>query len=110
MNRVEALKLFGFGKRAAECLIYMLKNKEAYEVDIERGTSLRQPEVSVGMRELEKLGYVEIRKIKREGRGRPKNFYKLTINKDKFLSELKKIAEKKKKEIDKALNLLKRLL
>ncbi|RLF38198.1 MAG: ArsR family transcriptional regulator [Thermoplasmata archaeon] len=110
MKRTEALQFFGFGKRGAECLLYMLKHKEAFEADIERGTNLRQPEVSVGMRELEKRGIVQVQKVKGKGKGRPRNLYKLKIDKDKFLSELEKTAEKKKKEIDKAFNILKKCI
>ncbi len=84
----------GMPKNFARTLMYVSQVEECFGKDIERGTDLRQPEVSVAMQELRRRGWVKKRDRKKGGKGRPVHIYKTTMN----LSEILKTFEQKKKE------------
>ncbi len=67
----------GMPKNLAKTLMYVSLVKECRSSDIERGANLRQPEVSVAMQELTRLGWVSKRNQKKEGKGRPIYIYRL---------------------------------
>ncbi len=66
-------------------ITYLASVDEATSRDIEMGTGLRQPEVSIIMRMLRKNNWVIERDVKAEGKGRPKRIYKLSIPLDKII-------------------------
>jgi len=76
-----AIELFaelGMPKNLAKTLLYVSQCDECRSVDIEQGTRLRQPEVSVAMQQLLNKGWIEKRDLKKKGKGRPVHIYKLT--------------------------------
>jgi predicted transcriptional regulator len=58
------------------------------------GSDLRQPEVSIAMRELEELGWIGEREEKKPGKGRPYKIYKLDTSIESIIEHLE--AQKKK--------------
>ena len=60
-------------------ITYLANVNEATSREIEMGTDLRQPEVSIGMRTLRENNWVEERDIKAGGKGRPMRIYKLGV-------------------------------
>jgi len=91
----EAVKLFselGMPKNLAKTLLYVSEVKECCSADIEQGADLRQPEVSVAMRELRKRRWVKKRDLKKKVKGRPVHIYKTATN----LSEIFKTFEQEK--------------
>ncbi len=72
-------------RNAAEIIIYLASMNEATSRDIEMGTGLRQPEVSIGMRTLRENNWVDEREIKREGKGRPMKVYSLSVPIDEII-------------------------
>ena len=92
---------FGMPKNLSKALMYISQVDECSSADVEKGTNLRQPEVSIAMQELRRRGWVKKRDLKREGKGRPVHIYKSTVE----LSEIVKTLEQKKlKEIEDATN------
>ncbi len=88
----------GLNKNIARVIVYLSKTEEAISRDIERSANLRQPEVSLAMKELKELGWVKERELKKKGKGRPLKSYKLTID----LKDIaKQLIEKKREEISK---------
>ena len=91
----EAVQLFselGMPKNLAKTMLYVSEVKECHTKDIERGADLRQPEVSVAMRELRKRRWITKRDLKKKGKGRPVHIYSST----KPLSEILKTFEQEK--------------
>lgn len=88
MNRLEAT-----------VLAYLLEKKEAYVMDIERETGLRQPEVSLALRGLKKFNAVEVREEERKEKkvGRSRKIAKL-----KDVREIVELFRKKKEQVDEA--------
>lgn len=60
-------------------ITYLANANEATSREIEVGTNMKQPEVSIGMRALRQNNWVEQRNIKAEGKGRPTIVYKLNV-------------------------------
>jgi predicted transcriptional regulator len=96
----EIVNLFtelGMPRNLAKTLTYVSQVEECRSADVEKGANLRQPEVSVAMRELRRRKWVKKRELKRKGKGRPIHFYKSTMS----LYEIWKAFEKEKlKEVE----------
>ena len=88
--------LIGIGtkKNIAKVLVFLAGTQEATSHAIERGTDLRQPEVSIAMRTLSGLGWVVSSENKTETKGRPIKIYTLA----KPINEIMDSIEIEKKE------------
>lgn len=69
----------GLKRNMAKALVYLANVNDAISRRIEIGAGLRQPEVSIAMRELREKGWIEEWEKKKEGKGRPLKCYKLAI-------------------------------
>ena len=67
----------GLKRNVAKVLTYLAGVKEATSKEIEIGSDLRQPEVSIAMREIRKLDWISERDGKNLGKGRPYRIYQL---------------------------------
>ena len=76
---IDILRNLNISRNVASTLAYLSSVDEATSKDLELGSQLRQPEVSIAMRELRKSGWLEEREVKKEGKGRPMKVYKLAI-------------------------------
>jgi predicted transcriptional regulator len=68
----------GMKRNVAKVLVFLAHTPEATSRDIERGTDLRQPEVSIAMAALMDQKWVENRESKAENKGRPVKIYRLS--------------------------------
>jgi predicted transcriptional regulator len=84
----------GTKKNVARVLVFVANTEETTAKDIERGTDLRQPEVSLAMKSLVQLGWVKSRENPSAHRGRPEKIYQLAQS----LTEIMEWIEKKKKD------------
>jgi len=100
----KAIQLFiklGMPKNLAKTLLYISQFDECKCADIEQGTDMRQPEVSIAMQELRRRGWVKKRDLKKKGKGRPVHMYKPTTH----LSEILNVFEQEKlKEVESVKN------
>ncbi len=98
------LMKIGLKRNVAKVLTYLAGVPEATSREIEIGSDLRQPEVSIAMREIRRLGWVAERDEKNPGKGRPYRIYKLNCSLPDILqyleSENAKEAEKVMKQIE----------
>ena len=83
----------GTKKNVAKVLVFLANTPEASSRDIERGTDLRQPEVSLAMRYLIEQDWISTRDSKAESKGRPVKIYELS----EPITEIMNIIEKEKK-------------
>ena len=97
---------FGLKRNVAKVLTYLKNVKDVTSRDLEMGSDLRQPEVSIAMRELEELGWIGEREEKKPGKGRPYKIYKLETNIDSIIEHLE---SQKKKESQAMMASIKRL-
>ncbi|MFA5348670.1 MAG: ArsR family transcriptional regulator [Methanoregula sp.] len=82
----------GTKKNVAKVLVFLANTPEATSRAIERGTDLRQPEVSIAMWYLTEQGWIRSREHKAENKGRPVKIYELA----KPIGEILDSIEKKK--------------
>jgi predicted transcriptional regulator len=71
------LMKIGLKRNVAKVLTYLAGVEEATSREIETGSDLRQPEVSIAMREIRKLDWISERDEKNPGKGRPYRIYRL---------------------------------
>jgi predicted transcriptional regulator len=86
----EALISLGMGKNAAMTLAYMQNTNSATSTELERSARLRQPEVSIAMRQLKERDWINEREEKKPGKGRPYKIYSLKVGFNEIIAELEK--------------------
>jgi predicted transcriptional regulator len=88
-DTIEALASTGMPKGIARTLAFLSSKEDwATSKEIEKATKLRQPEVSIAVRDLEARGWVERDSLKRESKGRPINIYKMSVDLDRVYSSI----------------------
>jgi predicted transcriptional regulator len=87
---IEILRNLNISRNVASTLAYLSSVEEATSKDLEMGSELRQPEVSIAMRELRSFGWIDEREIKKEGKGRPMKIYKLAVPMPEIVVHLEK--------------------
>ena len=101
----------GTKKHIAKVLVFLANVPEATSRDIERGTDLRQPEVSLAMQYLMDQNWIVSREVKHESKGRPVKIYELakpiSYIMDSIEKELEKKANDQRKLIKKLRNFIK---
>ena len=73
----ELLQKLGETRPTARILTLLRDGKERKSIDIEREAALRQPEVSISMKELLMRLWVVVKNEPQKGKGRPTRVYKL---------------------------------
>jgi predicted transcriptional regulator len=84
----DVLISLGMSRHAARTLTYLQNVDEATSVEIEKGTGLRQPEVSIAAKDLEERGWINRLEEKKPGKGRPHKIYSLKIKFDDIIAQL----------------------
>ncbi|MCG7848890.1 MAG: transcriptional regulator protein [ANME-2 cluster archaeon] len=97
---IDILRNLNISRNVASTLAYLANVDEATSKDLEMGSELRQPEVSIAMRELRTYGWLDEREIKKEGKGRPMKVYKLAVPMNEIVLHLE---EKTRQEAEKSL-------
>jgi predicted transcriptional regulator len=75
----EALISLGISRNAAMTLAYMQNTNSATSIELERSTRLRQPEVSIAMKQLKERDWINESEDKKPGKGRPYKIYSLKV-------------------------------
>ena len=107
---VEMLRSLGIPRKVSNMITYLANVDEATSREIERGSDLRQPEVSIALRTLRERNWIDERVSKSNGTGRPMKVYKLKTPIEAIISyyEEQKALEARKtmENIQKLKNLL----
>jgi len=86
----DALISLGMNRNVAMALSYLQNTNAARSVDLERTARLRQPEVSIAMRQLKDRGWIDERDEKKTGKGRPNKIYSLKVDFGEIINQLEK--------------------
>ena len=103
---ISLLTAIGISRRLSLVLVFLAGAKEISSRDIERGTDLRQPEVSLVMKDLVQRGWVLFRTDTALCKGRPVRFYRLAIPFEKVLLA---IEEEKTEEAERIFAILRKV-
>jgi predicted transcriptional regulator len=90
----------------ATLITFLANADEATSREIEMGTGMRQPEVSIGMRALRNNNWIEEHEVKQEGKGRPTKVCRLSVPIDQII---KHYEEQKSKEAAHTMQAIQRL-
>ncbi len=99
----------GLKRNVAKVLTYLAAVTEATSREIEIGSDLRQPEVSIAMREIRRLDWVMERDEKNPGKGRPYRIYRLNKSLSEIVETLEEQKSKESERIMKQIEMLKSL-
>lgn len=102
----DALISLGLGRLVGRTLAYLNNRDEATSVALEMGTGLRQPEISIAMRQLKEHDWINERDEKTPGKGRSNKIYSLKVGFNEIITQLE---TERKKAIDEAQEKIKRL-
>ena len=92
----------GISEKGIKILKYMFeKNDVVTSKELEVNLELRQPEVSVILRDFCNRGWVDYEKVKKPGKGRPLHKYYLKASKEDIVNQLKKEFENEIKRLHK---------
>jgi predicted transcriptional regulator len=89
----------GMSRNMAMSLTYLQNMNSVTSMDLERVVRLRQPEVSITMRQLKEREWIDEREEKMPGKGRPYKVYSLKVGFKDIVSQLEK---QQKKVVDEA--------
>ncbi len=103
---VNALISLGMNRPVAKVLTYLQHADEVKSGELEMGTDLRQPEVSIAMNQLKELDWINEREQKKPGKGRPYKIYSLKIGFTEIVGQLEK---QQRKMVDEMQGRIKRL-
>ncbi len=84
----DALISLGLGRNVAMTLAYMQNTNAATTIELERSARLRQPEVSIAMKQLKERDWVNEREEKKPGKGRPNKIYSLKVGFNDIIAQL----------------------
>ena len=88
---IDALRSLNVPRNVAGLITYLANTNEATSREIETGTNLRQPEVSIAMRTLRQNNWIEEREVKAEGKGRPMKIYKLSVGIEEIIKHYEEV-------------------
>src|SRR5665811_501712 len=92
----DALISLGMSRNVSMMLAYMQNTKSATSIELERSTTLRQPEVSIATKQLKELDWINEREEKKPGKGRPYKIYTLKVGFKDIITQL----ETERKKVD----------
>lgn len=107
MHLVEAMEKAKINKHQAIVLAYIAKNEDAKSIDIQKATGMKQPEVSIAIRDLEAGGWVSKKSVKLGTSGRPHYEYRLEKSIDDILDDIEDMENSRIQSIKDNLNDLK---
>jgi len=96
----------GIHRNVAWVLVFFARTPEATSHDIEHGTGLRQPEISLAMRQMTDRGWIACRGPQAGQMGRKKKVYELATS---LTAIVDSIENEKKQEAEKRITRLKKL-
>ncbi len=105
----DVLISLGMSRNVAKILSYLQAKNEATSMELEREAGLRQPEVSIAMRELKQRDWINKREEKKPGKGRPYKVYSLKVGFNKIIADLEKQQKKAVDEVQASIKRLKAL-
>jgi predicted transcriptional regulator len=105
---IRLLMQTGMSRNLARTLVFLASRGETTSLEIEKGTGLRQPEVSVSMKELRRRGWATKRDVRKEGKGRPLHAYRLVKTFSEIVEEIVEGERRRIRSIEETIRTLQR--
>jgi predicted transcriptional regulator len=101
----DALISLGMSRPIARVLAYLQQVNEVPSIELETGTNLHQPEVSIATKQLQECDWITEREEKKPGKGRPYKIYSLKVG----FKDIAQIENRQRKAVDEAQAKIERL-
>lgn len=88
---IKSLRELNISRSETRTLLFLFKNNEGLAKNIERGSDLRQPELSNAAKSLLERGWIKSITVKSEGKGRPQIKYSLAKPKSDIVKAIGKL-------------------
>jgi predicted transcriptional regulator len=99
----------GVSRNVSKVTMFLSKSGEARSKNIENAVDLRQSEVSIVIKRLKDKGWVLSKSIRKPGKGRPTQLYKLRYSLRRIIKEIESDKLREIDSIKKEIGQLKRL-
>ncbi|MEW5937677.1 MAG: ArsR family transcriptional regulator [Candidatus Thermoplasmatota archaeon] len=99
----------GVSQKLARSLAALASGEELTSRELEVIGKLRQPEVSIVMKEMRRRHWVKMRAVRGEGKGRPCYAYRLAVPVQEIVSIFEREERSRQREVDDAIARLKSL-
>ncbi len=106
---MDLMSSLGINKNSSKVVLFLSKNGEASSRAIESAVDLRQSEVSIVTSSLRRKGWLISRNLKKPGKGRPTNLFKLRYPLPKVIKDIEGEKQEEMEEMRKLIAHLKRL-
>ena len=106
---IDILRNLNLSRNVASTIVFLSNVDEATSKDLEVGSQLRQPEVSIAVKELKIFGWLDEREIKKEGKGRPMKVYRLAVPMGTIVEHLERQTKEDTQRIMENIEKLKKL-
>lgn len=100
LRLIEVLTKAGLSRNPARVIVFIAVAGRTYSAQIQAATGLRQPEVSIALRDLTERRWVARQTVQREGKGRPINVYRLRKPIEEIGEWAEKELDRKSRELD----------
>jgi predicted transcriptional regulator len=85
---MELMVSLGVSKNVAKVVLFLTKSGEAPSRHIEDAVDLRQSEVSIVIKRLRDKGWISSKNLKKPGKGRPTQLYKMRFSFRRIVKEI----------------------
>jgi predicted transcriptional regulator len=99
----------GMSKNTSKVILFLSRTGEAPSKLIENAVDLRQSEVSIVMKWLNENGWISAKSIRKPGKGRPTQLYKMRFSMKRVIKEIEAHKQREIEGIKREINQLKRL-
>lgn len=99
LRMVEILGEAGIAKNTARVLTFIAVAGRTHSAQVQAGTGMRQPEVSIALKELYERRWILRQSVQREGKGRPIYVYRLKRDVLEIVEAVEKEQERRVRQI-----------
>ena len=99
LRMVEILAEAGIPRNTARVLTFIAVAGRTFSAQIQAGTGMRQPEVSIALKHLTERKWISRQSVQREGKGRPIYVYKLRRELGEIVDTVEKEQDRRVRQI-----------
>lgn len=99
LRMVEILADAGIARNSARVLTFIAVAGRTYSAQIQAGTGMRQPEVSIALKELSERKWISRQSVQREGKGRPIYVYRLKRDITEIVETVEREQDRKVRQV-----------
>jgi predicted transcriptional regulator len=101
LRMIEILAEVGMAKNTARVLTFIAVAGRTFSAQIQSGTGMRQPEVSIALKELSDRKWISRQSFQREGKGRPIYVYRLRKEIGEIVEAVEREQDRRVRQIQK---------